>query len=126
MSPDVRAAFMRICSSRPKPKVEWVVDGITGFLFIDDDGRPRASYYYQRAFKVIERRLNKAYGTGTRLTPHVLRHTFCTDIVNTGMKIKSVQYITGHSSLDILLKVYAESRYSTIEEEFLRACEAGR
>ena len=125
MSADVRAAFVRVIASRPRARTEWVIDGCSGFLFIGDDGRPYASYYYQRSFKAIEKKLNRTYRMNVRLTPHVLRHTFCTDIVNTGMNIKSVQYITGHNSLDILLKVYAESRYSTIEEEFRRACGSG-
>lgn len=122
MSPDVRAAFMRVCAARPKPKIEWFVDGVSGFLFIAEDGKPLMSYYFQRAFKSIEKKVNKTYGMNIRLTPHVLRHTFCTDIVNSGMNIKSVQYITGHSSLNVLLKVYTDARYSTIEEEFMRAC----
>ena len=122
MSAEVRAALARVCAARTKPKIEWVIDGVSGFLFLDENGKPRPSNYYQRAFREIQKKFNRVYGTNARITPHVLRHTFCTDVVNTGMNVKSVQYITGHSSLDVLLKVYAEARYSTIEEEFRQAC----
>ena len=35
----------------------------------------------------------------SHITPHVLRHTFCTNMVNTGIDIKNVQYVMGHSDV---------------------------
>lgn len=44
MSDEVYEAFKRIISSRKKPKVEWMIDGVSGFLFLDDRGKPMLSY----------------------------------------------------------------------------------
>lgn len=40
------------------------------------------------------------------ITPHVFRHTFCTNYANDGMDIKNLQYLMGHSDAGITLNVY--------------------
>ena len=42
------------------------------------------------------------------ITPYSLRHTFCTILYDAGVDVKTMQYLMGHSSIDITLKVYAE------------------
>lgn len=44
MSDEVYEAFKRIISSRKKPKVEQMIDGVSGFLFLDDRGKPVLAY----------------------------------------------------------------------------------
>ncbi len=41
------------------------------------------------------------------ITPHILRHTFATNLIASGMDIKKAQYLTGHSDIKVLLKIYA-------------------
>ncbi|MDO4668355.1 MAG: tyrosine-type recombinase/integrase [Butyricicoccus pullicaecorum] len=40
---------------------------------------------------------------------HVFLHTFCTNMANADMDIKSLQYIIGHSDAGITLNVYTHS-----------------
>lgn len=47
-----------------------------------------------------------------RITPHTLRHTFCTRLVMSGMNIKTVQYLMGHSTVSVTLNVYSHIRSS--------------
>lgn len=40
--------------------------------------------------------------------PHMLRHTCCTRWIASGMNPKEVQYLMGHSTIDMTMSVYAE------------------
>ena len=53
------------------------------------------------------------------ITPHVLRHTFCTDLANAGLDIKSLQYVMGHSDANITMNVYTHARNDHAAEEML-------
>ena len=48
------------------------------------------------------------------VTPHVLRHTFCTNCESSGMDIKSVQYLMGHSDARITADVYSHARLENV------------
>lgn len=48
------------------------------------------------------------------VTPHVLRHTFCTNMQQAGLDPKSLQYVMGHSDLELTLSLYTHSDYVMI------------
>lgn len=50
------------------------------------------------------------------VTPHVLRHTFCTEMANAGMEIKSLQYLMGHADAYTTLNTYTHSSYVAAEK----------
>ena len=54
-----------------------------------------------------------------KLTPHILRHTFCSNLVRQGMDVKSVQYLMGHASAGVTLDVYSHINYTDIKEKML-------
>ena len=41
-----------------------------------------------------------------QLTPHILRHTYCTRLFEYGFDVKEIQYLMGHSTPEMTLKVY--------------------
>ena len=45
-----------------------------------------------------------------------LRHTFCTNMANAGMDLKSLQYLMGHSDASVTLNVYTHNSYEKAEE----------
>ena len=51
------------------------------------------------------------------ITPHVLRHTFCTKMAYSGMDVKSLQYIMGHSEVGVTLNVYTNASYEKAKEQ---------
>jgi site-specific recombinase XerD len=50
------------------------------------------------------------------ITPHVLRHTFCTNMANAGMDLKSLQYLMGHSDAGITMNVYTHASFAQAEK----------
>ena len=54
------------------------------------------------------------------MTPHTLRHTFCTTLANAGMNPKALQYIMGHSNINMTLNYYAHTTSETSITEMKR------
>ena len=55
-----------------------------------------------------------------KMTPHTLRHTFCTTLANAGMNPKALQYIMGHSNINMTLNYYAHTTSETSITEMKR------
>ena len=54
------------------------------------------------------------------LTPHVFQHTFCTNMANAGMDIKTLQYVMGHSDVGVTLNVYTHASYDRAAEQMAK------
>ena len=50
------------------------------------------------------------------VTPHLLRHTYITNLIFSGATPKTVQYLAGHESSKITMDIYAKVKYNTPEE----------
>ena len=59
------------------------------------------------------------------ITPHVLRHTFCTEMANSGIDLKSLQYLMGHSDAGVTLNVYTHASYEAAENAMRKAVGSG-
>ena len=107
MTSDVVDAFKRIIKMRPKPKIEPVVDGYSGFLFLDKNGKPKVALHWEKYFQLSVAKYNKTYRVQLpKITPHVCRHTFCTNMAKSGMNPKVLQYIMGHGDISVTLDTY--------------------
>jgi len=118
-------AFRRVLENRGHPKVEMMVDGYSGFLFLDKDGKPKVAMHLENYMRGMQRKYIKKHGnTLSRVTPHVLRHTFCTNMQQAGIDIKSLQYLMGHSNASVTLDVYTHSDFESAERAFRQIAEA--
>ncbi len=61
MTDDVADCFRRILKARISPKVEPIIDGYSGFLFLDKNGRPMVALHWEKYFQRICQKYNKIY-----------------------------------------------------------------
>lgn len=125
MSNEVAACFQRIIRNRQKPRKEPMIDGYTGFLFLDKNSMPMVALHWEHYFKHIRNKYNSIYKIQLpKITPHVCRHTFCSNMAKSGMNPKTLQYIMGHSDISVTLNTYTHIKFEDAKEEFDRVMEA--
>jgi integrase len=117
MTDAVHESLQNILKNRKKPKKEMMVDGYTGFILLDQNCNPKVAlhldHHMQWTMKKYRRTREEPLPT---ITPHVLRHTFCTNMANAGMDLKSLQYLMGHSDAGVTMNVYTHASYAHAEQ----------
>lgn len=104
---EVAEMFRSIIQDRPKYKVEKIVGGYSGFLFLDKDHMPLVAMHWEHRFNSMVGRYNEIYKVQMpNITPHVCRHTYCSNQAKAGMNPKTLQYLMGHSDIAVTLNVY--------------------
>lgn len=118
MTRDVEACFKKIIENRNPPKIEPMVDGIAGFLYFDQKGSIVYSLHWSHYFKRIWNKYNNIYREPMpKVTPHVCRHTFCSNMAKAGMNPKALQYIMGHSDISVTLNTYTHFEFEDAKKE---------
>ena len=108
MTPDVEKCFRHIVGKRMnKPRRECAIDGKKGFLFFDKNGRPMVAMHWEKYFQHMVEKYNKIYRDQLpEITPHVCRHTYCSDMAKAGISPKTLQYLMGHSEIGVTMNTY--------------------
>ena len=107
MTEEVYRCFQAIIEDREAPRFEKMVDGYTGFLYLDDQGMPLVAMHWEHRFNHMVNRYNEIYRVQMpNITPHVCRHTYCSNQARAGMNPKTLQYLMGHSDIGVTLNVY--------------------
>lgn len=108
MSDTVYRCFQSAIKNRRLVTDEPVVDGYSGFIFLTKRGTPEYASLVQAAMTNVIKEYNQtATSPLPRVTPHILRHTFCTNMIDSGVSIKDVQSLMGHSNANVTMNVYA-------------------
>ena len=121
MDDNVYACFQRILANRNPPVVEPSIDGYSGFLFFDKDGRPMVAMHWEKYFQHAVEKYNKIYKDELpKITPHICRHTYCTNMAKSGMNPKTLQYLMGHSEIGVTMDTYTHLGLQDAWEELER------
>ena len=108
MSEEAGKALQRVLKRKTGKSIQ--IDGYRNFLFLNQKGMPMVACNYTSALKNIVKKYNKYHEEPLpKITPHILRHTFCTRLAQKNMNPKNLQYIMGHSSIMITLNLYAHA-----------------
>ncbi len=118
MSKDVCECFRRIIEKRKSPKVEPMIGGKTGFLYLDKNDMPMVALHWEKYFQHIVEKYNKIYKVQMpKITPHVCRHTYCSHCASSGMNPKHLQYLMGHSDIGVTLNTYTHIDFDNVKKE---------
>ena len=121
MPEDVFLCFQAIIEDREKPRFEKMVDSHTGFLFMDKDGMPLVAMHWEHRFNNMDKRYNDIFRVQIpNVTPHVCRHTYCSNMAKSGMNPKTLQYLMGHSDIGVTLNTYTHLGLEDAAEELKR------
>lgn len=96
-----------------------MVDKVVELL--QNAGFTRDSLHWEHYFKHIVQKYNKIYKIQMpKITPHVCRHTYCSNMAKSGMNPKTLQYLLGHSDIGVTLNTYTHLGFEHAKEEVLR------
>lgn len=98
-----------------------MIDGYAGFLFYDKDNNPLVAMHWEHRFNHMVQRYNDIYRIQIpNITPHVCRHTYCSNMAKSGMNPKTLQYLMGHSDIGVTLNTYTHLGLEDAEDELKR------
>ena len=119
MTEEVYQSLQKIASRHKQLKTEMVVDGYSGFILLDKNDRPKVALHIENEFRWALKKYKKLHPEQPlpHITPHVFRHTFCTNMANAGMNIKNLQYLMGHSDAGVTMNVYTHMSYIQAEAQ---------
>lgn len=98
-----------------------LIDGYSDFVFLNQKSLPMYAHCYSNAFSSLIKKYNK-YHKGNELpliTPHTLRHTFCTNMANKKITPNTLQYIMGHKNITMTLGYYTHGTAQSAMTEML-------
>ena len=119
MTDNVYQSLKNILANRKTPKTEIIVDGYSGFILLDKNNRPKVALHIENEMRWAMHKYKKLHPEKPlpNITPHVFRHTFCTNMVEAGLDVKNLQYLMGHSDIGVTLNVYTHTTYDKAAEQ---------
>ena len=105
---------------------ESVVEAIQDYLTVRGPALTDHLFIYRHKFlskDLVRSRLrNAGKRLGFKVTPHMLRHTFATQLVNGGADIVTIQRLLGHKRLHTTM-TYAHVHDETVADDYFRVME---
>ncbi|MCT4614904.1 MAG: tyrosine-type recombinase/integrase [Marinifilaceae bacterium] len=86
------------------------------FLFLTDKGKPA---YEKLLYRIVTGQLSKIT-TLSKRSPHVLRHSFATHLLNNGAELNAVKELLGHSDLSAT-QIYTHTSFELLNKVYMQA-----
>lgn len=97
-------------------KIRNEICGFNKFLLLTSRGEP---VYDKLIYRVVNKYLTMVT-TIEKKSPHVMRHSFATHLLNNGAELNSVKELLGHSSLSAT-QVYTHTSFEKLKEIYKQA-----
>lgn len=88
-----------------------------GLFFVTDSGK---KIYPEFVNEVVHEELDGQEGFSGKRSPHVLRHSLATHLLNNGADLNSIKEILGHSSL-AATQVYTHNSFAILKKTYITA-----
>lgn len=92
------------------------VDGVCEAFFVRKDGR---KLYQMLVYKVVKQNLSRVVALKKR-SPHVLRHSFATAMLNNNAELESVKELLGHESITTT-EIYTHTTFEELKKVYKHA-----
>jgi len=86
------------------------------YVFLTDKGMP---IYHKMVYRVVNRYLN-VVSTVQKKSPHVIRHSFATALLNRGADLNAIKELLGHANL-AATEIYTHNSYEKINAIYKQA-----
>ena len=98
-----------------------MVCGYSGFVYLDKNDLPEVALHWEHRFRHMVNRYNEIYRVQMpKITPHVCRHTYCSNMAKAGMNPKTLQYLMGHSDIGVTMNTYTHLGLEDAQDEMIR------
>jgi len=87
-----------------------------GFFFVQKNGNPLT---HQMVYYLVRKKLSDIPHL-TKSSPHVLRHSFATGLLNNGADLKAVKELLGHASLSST-EIYTHTTFEELKKVYQQA-----
>ena len=83
------------------------------YLFLNRKGEPISRIYF---FKQVKK-YSELAGISTQVSPHTLRHSFATHLLNHGAQLRIVQGMLGHTNI-ATTQIYTHVSSEKLKEDY--------
>lgn len=130
---DTSGMYIRVLGKRNKerliPLTRRICDMTSAYLPLRETVQPQCNnlfvssagkaMYAKLVYRIVHEFLSSA-STLTRRSPHILRHTFATHMLNHGADINAIKELLGHSSL-AATQVYTHNSFEKLKKVYQQA-----
>ena len=112
-------SFSQLIQNRTRKQAEKNIGGQKNYLCFDRNDLPRYGGQWDKIFDNIWKKYQKIYGTArVKVTPHICRHTFATNMAISGMNPAILKKILGHDDISTTFSIYTHIKENDSMDEF--------